>query len=230
MLIKAVVLLALALCGVVAYMYRRGGVYSNKVRRCATARGFCGLRAFRNALPRGAKRDLLALFPLAKRVDVPGWKAGRTVPTGVIAARAPAVIEWYARFADRVSEVVGTKVFPTSLDLPTSCSLLVYDRAGDFINWHFDVNYFRGRFFTVLLPVTARKTCTKFVYRDAAARVRTLEGKTVVFEGDELFHKASKLCAGQTRAVLSLQYSTDPRISWVESWLMCLKDFAYVGI
>ena len=33
--------------------------------------------------------------------------------------------------------------------MPTSCCILVYDREGDGIDWHYDVNYYFGRFFTV---------------------------------------------------------------------------------
>ena len=235
-------LLLLALCCVacvVAYMYRRGGVYVNKLQKCAARQGptpFCGLRVFRYAFPHAVKCQLDALVDdpsAATRVNVPGWKAGKTIPTATVRARAPAVVDWYiSGFAREVASLVGARVDATALSLPTSCAVLVYDQAGDFINWHFDVNYFRGRFFTVLLPITSADTCTKFVYRDAAASERELslrDGTCVVFEGDTVFHMASKLCAGQKRAVLSLQYATDPRVSWPNSWLMRWKDAAYVG-
>ena len=219
------------------YMYSTGGIYVNKIKECKKDIGnsFCGLSTFAYTFPKEIKDQLLALADntsIAKRVNIPNWKAGKTISTGVIQKHAPDVINWYNSFDKEVSKIVGESVSPTSLELPTSCSVLIYDEENDFINWHFDVNYFNGRFFTVLLPITKDETCTKFVYRDAYGNekdVNIIDDLCVVFEGDNLFHKASKLCKNQKRAILSLQYSTKPTISVLNRMLMRLKDIAYIG-
>jgi hypothetical protein len=141
----------------------------------------------------------------------------------------PEVVDYYLHLKTRISELVGEPVHPTSLDLPTSCALITYDQAGDGIQWHYDVNYFNGRFFTVLIPVTLNDTCTQFQYRDSAGGVVALNNKAEVFEGDLVYHRATQLCEGQYRVILSLQYSTDPGVSVANKALMWLKDRAFVG-
>jgi hypothetical protein len=220
---------------VTLYMYFTGGVYFNKLRHCKHAASFCGLQRFHYKFPKHIEQQIINLTNsgVAKRVNIPKWKAGSTIPTETIHELAPGVIEWYTRFGTDISKIVGADVQPTSLSLPTSCSILIYDNEFDFINWHFDVNYYKGRFFTILLPITNEETCTQFVYRDPDGNIQKISignNLCVAFEGDIVFHMASKLCANQKRAILSLQYSTDPSINPLKKIIMRLKDTAYVGV
>lgn len=228
-----VIVVIIVLLGIILYMYKNGGVYQNKIEHCEGADGFCGLRTFKYMLPSSLQTQLETLVnsDMAKRVNIPNWKAGRTISTQMITKHAPEVISWYTDFQKNVSTLVDVPVKPTSLDLPTSCCILVYDEEDDFINWHFDVNYFDGRFFTVLIPITNVDTCTKFLYKDHKSDNKAIslgDQLCVVFEGDNLFHMASKLCKNEKRAILSLQYSTNPNISLINSMFMRLKDGAYV--
>jgi hypothetical protein len=215
-------------------MYLVGGVYINKISHCKDSVGFCGLKTFYYRFPESIKLKLVELIKnedIAKRVNIPNWKAGKTISTEMIIREAPEIISWYKNFGHSMSGLIGDKLEITSLSLPTSCCILIYDEKDDYINWHFDVNYFNGRFFTVLLPITNDETCTKFVYRDASSDERDVNIRNnlgVIFEGDNLFHMASKLCSNQRRAILSLQYSTDSMISPMNRMLMGLKDMAYV--
>ena len=106
--------------------------------------------------------------------------------------------------------------------------MLVYERPGDFINWHYDVNYYAGRFFTLIAPLSDDDTCTTFMYvgSDGLNRIIRLEKNTaVLFEGEKVFHMASRICKGQTRVVLSMQFVTDPNVrSDIDSILLDIKD------
>ena len=175
------------------------------------------------------RTEVESLTDSAVRVNIPGWKAGRSLTTLQILEKSPTIIDWYLSFADNISLITGLTVKPTPLALPTSCALLVYDEEGDFINWHYDVNYFSGRFFTVIIPVTVDSTCTSFKYIDPQGIEQSLEGMNIVFEGEKVFHTATKLCKNQKRVVLSLQYVTDDASVGWKKMLMNIKDFAYTG-
>jgi hypothetical protein len=170
---------------------------------------------------------------IQKRVNIPMWKSGKTIPTSILVKNHPDIILWYKGFAKTISELVNDNVEITPLDLETSCCILIYDEKDDFINWHFDVNYFNGRFFTVLIPITIERTCTKYIYRDHNEEEKEkdlVKDKCVVFEGEKVFHMASKLCKGEKRAILSLQYSTNSDINLFNKLFMRFKDVAYIGV
>ena len=215
-------------------MLMAGGIYVHwRHSECfwrAGGTGFCDITTIDIELPERTREACLTLAlddDNGKRTAVPFWKAGRTIPTSAL---PHAVHEFYAGDALNIArEALGVDaLFTTSLDLPTSCALLVYDKAGDFINWHYDVNYFDGRFFTCILPLTYDETCTSFVYMNAEKEKEALElrrGKGVLFEGERVFHMATKLCPGQTRVVLSMQFTTDPTMSGMSNKLLhAIKD------
>ena len=158
-----------------------------------------------------------------RRSTIPFWKAGRTIPV-----KDEVVLSWYSSLVPRVSSIIGTDVTTTPGDLPTTCAILVYEEKGDFINWHYDVNYFDGRFFTMIVPITFDETCTTFVYtnKDSIAEPVVLNiGSAVLFEGERVFHKATKLCKGQKRVIISLQFTTDAKMSSSSNRLLhTIKD------
>lgn len=123
-------------------------------------------------------------------------------------------------------------LFPTDLSLPTSCALLIYENEGDWINWHYDYNFYDGRFFTVLIPITNHSTCTEFQFKTDKNEIKTIkltDNNSICFEGNYLYHRASKLCKNERRIVLSCQYVTDNNIGFFNSLRMKIKDVAYIG-
>jgi hypothetical protein len=168
-----------------------------------------------------------------KRVVIPGWKAGRTISTQSIQKRMLKVYNWYKSLETYIGNTIGESVYTTSDNLPTTCAILIYEDDGDFINWHYDVNYFNGRFFTLLVPVNITNTCTEYVYYDKDGNKQSIQeeqGKAILFEGDKVFHMASPFCnKGQKRIILSVQFSTNPTISWYNNLFMRIKDIAYIG-
>lgn len=233
---------------VVASMYSRGAVYRASKHSSCRLRpptpeeerdaAFCDIALLSLHVPSDLRRQLLAYVAdgnHGKRVTIPGWKAGRTVPTSELASRVPDAIAFYRGAARHAAEQkTGAALATTDLKYPTSAALIMYDRANDFINWHYDVNHFRGRFFTMLVPLTPDDTCTQFQFRDGreggrTVGVRVQPGGAILFEGDRVFHMASKQCAEQQRCVLSMQFATDARLQGRgQKWWMQLKDKAYV--
>ena len=56
-----------------------------------------------------------------------------------------------------VATIAGVDTLvPTPLHDQSSCSVLVYEKPGDHIGWHYDHNFYKGRHFTVLIPIVNR--------------------------------------------------------------------------
>ena len=209
-------------------MYVRGGVNFKKFKHNPGAY-FNGIKLFTLEVPVEIFKTCLELSEFGKRVNLPGWKSGRTVPTKNM---PDCLLRYYAKLCDPVSQLIGERVYTTALNLPTSCALLTYDQSGDFINWHYDVNYFNGRFFTLLIMIDRSMVCdTNYVFRNPknlSVEVPLNSGDCILFEGDVVYHAATPLGSNQFRHVLSLQFSTDPSVSFFNNCLMSLKDKAYV--
>jgi len=225
-IIISIILIALV---IFFYMYNQGAVNKN-IYRGVNKNMFSGITIVKIRIPPKVMADCLKLKDQGKRVVIPNWKGGETVPTTKVTQE---IINFYHSLTPIISKVIGEKVYPTELNLPTTCAILTYNQPGDFINWHYDVNYFKGRFFTVLMLVSKTPDCdTKYEYKDENGITQQIDleyGDCLIFEGPIIFHSASGLGKNQSRSILSMQYSTDPTISWFNRMIMRLKDIAYVG-
>jgi hypothetical protein len=176
----------------------------------------------------------------AERTYLPIHKKGGTLSYEGLHRHAPACLAFFHSEALRrwVSDVVGAEVRPCADHDQSACSILYYEQAGDHINWHFDHNFYRGRHFTVLLSLVNRSarggpSASKLQTKDAAGVVTdvdTSENSIVVFEGARVLHRASPTEEGDTRVILSMTFSTDPRVPWLKEAVRRCKDTAYYGI
>jgi hypothetical protein len=248
----ALVLLLIPLCVVAALVRVHVSYDARRHSACFLASGsgglvtglvpageLCDIGLIPVDLPADFKRAALALAVAArpgvgKRVDVPLVKAGRTVPTEAMLRLLPASRGLFEGLARTVSDAVGEAVVPGPLDTPLALSMLVYDRAGDHVRWHYDSNYFVGRFFTLLVPLTAQDNgCTEFQFLDARQRVTPVRlpvGQGLLFEGERIWHRATRMCEGDApRVVLSMQFTTDPRVRRSKWAVKAVKEFVHGG-
>ena len=127
-----------------------------------------------------------------ERSYLPIHKKGGTVAYSALREKAPALVSQYHSAAMRrlVSRIVGAEVKLTPLHDESSCSVLFYEKPGDHIGWHYDHNFYRGRHFTVLIPVvnrgrygglSAARLLAKQGGRDM--EVATPPNRLIVFEG-----------------------------------------------
>jgi hypothetical protein len=175
-----------------------------------------------------------------ERSFVPAHKKGGTIAYDTLRDRAPGVVGFYRSEELRLglSGLVGAELFRTPEGDNSSCSILVYERPGDHIGWHYDHNFYRGRHFTVLLPLVNRGAAGVGL-SDARlyARVRGRErliptppNQLVIFEGARVRHRATPIAAGQRRVVLSMTFCADPRISPLKEAARRMKDTAFFGL
>ena len=208
---------------------------------------FCLYKEFKIYLQNIIETEIKSLLDnkkIQKRVNIETYpetilncalpnKKGVTISTNNIIKYAPNLINFYENeLCKLVSKQLNLKLFPTDLNLPTSCVILIYENEGDWINWHYDYNYYDGRFFTVLIPITNNATCTEFQFKNdnnEIKRVNLSNNNSICFEGNYLYHRASKLCKNEKRIILSCQYVTNNNMSILNNLRLKLKDFAYTG-
>lgn len=175
-----------------------------------------------------------------ERSYLPTHKKGGTVAYETLCATAPGVVAVYLspHMLDLVSSIVGEKVEPTPLHDQSSCSVLFYEKPGDHIGWHYDHNFYKGRHFTVLIPIVNRNgdnsglSAAKLMAKVGGKEltIETPPNKMVVFEGARVVHKVTPIAEGERRIVLSMTYCTDPRNSVFQGAARRIKDTAFFGI
>lgn len=227
------------------YAYNSGSCKMKKRYICNN--NFCLFKEFYLELPSNLAKDIDNIQKnknLQKRVEINFYpetifncaipnKSGITISTQNIQKYSPNLIKYYQnQLCDIISNKIKLKLYPTDLIFPTSCAILIYEKEGDWINWHYDYNYYNGRFFTVLIPITNEMTCTEFQMLDDNNNIKSINltnNNCICFEGDYLYHRASKLCNNQRRVILSCQYVTDNNMSFLNKMRINIKDFAYTG-
>jgi hypothetical protein len=176
----------------------------------------------------------------AERSYIPGHKKGGTLCYADMHRHAPACLALYHAppLHRLLSEIVGEPLVPTADHDQSSCSLLYYDQAGDHINWHYDLNFYRGRHFTVLLSLLNRTAASAGTSsgrleqkrRDGELQVwDTAENVLVMFEGAQVLHRATPIAAGDERVMLSMTLCTNPSINPLKDLARRAKDMAYFG-
>ena len=175
-----------------------------------------------------------------ERSYLPLHKQGGTVAYETLREHAPTVVALYRSPAMRkaIAGIVGLEVQTTPLTDKSSCSVLYYVKPGDHIGWHYDHNFYKGRHFTVLLPIANQgegpdglSTARLLVRRGRNERVIPTPPNTlVVFEGARVLHRVTPLAEGERRIVLSMTYCSDPRNSRLQEAARRIKDTAYFGV
>ena len=229
----------------IIYGYYSGSCQINKKYNCN--QDFCLYKTFNLKLDNIYQKEINQILKykhLQKRVKIvtkpetilncslPNRK-GITITTQNINKYCPKLIHFYQKeLCHFISKQINLKLYPTNLNLPTTCAILIYDNQGDWINWHYDYNYYKGRFFTVLIPITNNITCSNFQFKTGDNQIKNINlinGNSVCFEGNYLYHRASKLCKNQKRIILSCQYVTDNEMTDINKLRIKLKDFAFTG-
>ncbi|MGI9424210.1 MAG: HalD/BesD family halogenase, partial [Hyphomicrobiaceae bacterium] len=171
------------------------------------------------------------------RSYLPIHKKGGTIGYRDLCNQAPEIVELYhsRKLQDLLCNIVGARVFRTPLHDQSSCSLLTYEQPGDHINWHYDHNFYKGRHFTVLIPVvnsgTSENSCSsaQLIARIKGADqiIPTPPNSMIVFEGARLLHKVTPIRKGERRVMLSMTFCELPANSWLQEAARRIKDTAF---
>ena len=260
LLIGVALVLSAVVLGLLIPMRQRRGLYDRLTSKITGdhAAGLAGLSEIAG-IPRSDFSQRLATFEnflpapvlaavagdaerlvAPERSYIPTHKKGGTVAYETVIAYAPALVALYQsrEMREFVSKLVGEQVRPTPIRDQSSLSVLFYDKPGDHIGWHFDHNFYRGRHFTVLLPVVNQGSgAGGLSHAQLTAQVggsdvdiATPPNKLVVFEGARVRHKVAPIIAGERRMVVSMTYCVDPREHWWQGVARRVKDMAFFGV
>jgi hypothetical protein len=224
-----IVMILLAI--LVSFLYRTV-VYKNYLKDCSPDTKFCYIQKIKLDLPNELYEPLMTLSRYeGSRIDIPK-KRQKAIQCKVLEVKLPTILEWYKSLPPIVSEIVGDELQCTPVSEPNSLCLVVYEKEGDYIDWHFDTNHYKGRYFTLLVPVSMEPTCGNYQYKDANETVQEVmleRGDAILFEGDKVFHRGKELCKNQTRVILSCTFCTTTEMAPVEAGFHTLKNFAFFG-
>jgi len=165
------------------------------------------------------------------RIEIPSKKQ-KCISLKRLQKSFPQIVEWYKSLPSIMSKIIGTKLKITPLTQSNSLCLVVYEKEGDFIDWHFDTNHYNGRFFTLLIPISYVPTCGNFQYKNSNQITQTVElskGEALLFEGEKVYHKAKKLCGNQRRVILSCTFTTSQEIPTIEIIFQQIKNLGIFG-
>lgn len=175
-----------------------------------------------------------------ERSYLPAHKKGGTVAYETLERQAPSLVELYRCSALRtlISDIVRLKVEPTPRHDQSSCSVLFYEKPGDHIGWHYDHNFYRGRHFTVLLPMVNRgRDMNGLSQARLLARqngrdemIPTPPNSMIVFEGARVRHKVTPIGEGERRVIWSMTFCADSRNSALQGMARRVKDTAFFGL
>lgn len=178
---------------------------------------------------------------LIHRVHVPGFKKSGSVGRSMLKKTAPVLASLYELSVVRqfIEGIVNDVLLPCPSWDQHGVALYYYTEPGDRINVHYDKSFYRGKRFTVLLGMIQDSTHSKLIcYPGASKRHRrknpmevlTHPGTLVIFNGDTLWHEVTPLGEDEYRAILTLEFLTDQRISFFNKWVTNCKDrFLYFG-
>jgi hypothetical protein len=250
---------AVAAGGIVYKRWQRAALYQGLVGRIDRIRAGCSLdlaslalqpaprfdnrlAVIGDALPPATLEQLLAEalhLVRPERSYIPTHKKGGTVAYETLVGEAPAIVGLYhsRELQGLISRVTGVVVRPTPIHDQSSLSVLVYEKPGDHIGWHYDHNFYRGRHFTVLLPVVNQGSAAgglshatlKAMVAGRETDIMAPPNTLIVFEGARINHKVTPILEGERRLVISMTYCTDPRANLVQGVARRMKDIAFFG-
>lgn len=152
------------------------------------------------------------------------WRRGCALSRSQL---GPEFEEYARRLEKGISSVIGEGVQVSPVEDGLGICVLVYDEPRDFIDWHYDVNVYEGRFFTCLVPMYVdSESCTAFEFKDRGGKDVRVDG-AVLFEGNNVFHRATPQCKGQTRVILSVSFVTSPKTTMYGRFVRYVKSLGF---
>lgn len=206
--------------------------YVNHLKGCPSTDQFCGLQVINISFPEKHISKLLEISELhGKRVEIPK-KHQKNISSKVLLNEIPEINEYYNECSLIVSKYIGTEVKTLSNEIQNRMTIVVYEKEGDYIDWHFDTNHYEGRFFTLLAPITYEPTCGNYQYKDHNEKDSDVEinkGQAILFEGDKVYHRGKVLCKDQHRVILSMTFVTSENMNMWNYTMHKIKEIGIYG-
>ena len=230
---KLIVILLFIIFLTINYFQRNITIFSKyKWGQCDTHARFCNVKKIYIDVPQYVYTDVMDAIKYKKRKNTFGKKSS-TVNQSIIIDKYPNIIHFFNSEAlkTKLASELHLDIQPTSIDDPLSCMIIIYDKKGDKIDWHYDNNIYKGRLFTVLVCIHhGNNTCAQFEYKDNNEKIHTIslrKFEAVILEGENVFHRITKACDDETRIVLSMTFTTNKETTMLNNIYKNVKQFYF---
>lgn len=187
------------------------------------------------------ERELSRLRAEAHWRWVPRVRKGGVVGYRILQRQARAMVALYQShvFVSWLSRIVGRDLLLKSENDEHACSIYWYRRPGDHVRYHYDSCGCgdEGSFTALFGLIDQCSNHLEYQVKRAHGglatpkRVTIAPGSLLVFNGSTVFHRVTPLGMNEERAILSLSYTTQSRMSRRERWQENLKDgLVYFGL
>ena len=126
------------------------------------------------------------------------------------------MLEFYysTQLLDLLSNIFKKPIQKPSLNDADACSLLIYTKKGDFIDWHKDHSLYYGDRFVVLLTIVNENkdktglSQNEFIYNHEGHEypMKLQENSIIIFKGSEVLHKSTGIDENERRILLSMTF------------------------
>jgi len=119
-------------------------------------------------------------------------------------------------------------IYPSAIDA-NCCSIIIYDKPGDYIGWHFDFNAYYGDRYTLLLTLY-NNSSSEFCYNENY--LKTEENSLLIFNGSNLKHLASPIKQDEKRILLAMTLCNGGVLKFniINFIIENIKEFIFYGI
>jgi hypothetical protein len=200
----------------------------------ATVADFLPPHLFRHLL------DELSTVEAVERGYIPLKRKAGTIAYETLIQTSPTFVSLYhsSELLDFLSLCAGLPLVPTPIRDQSSLSLLIYDKPGDYIGWHYDHNFYKGRHFTVILCLVNQGSAAGGLSHASFAMIRgeheqyvsAAPNTLIMFEGNKVYHRVTPIEENERRVVMSMTFCTEPSSSWPQAVTRRIKDTAFFGL
>ena len=113
-----------------------------------------------------------------------------------------------------LSKIIQKPIQRTPLSDDNACSLLIYSKKGDYIDWHKDYSSYYGDRYVVLLTIinensskndlSNNKFC--YMYNSKEYEIKIQPNTLIIFKGSEIYHKSTSIDENELRILLSMTF------------------------
>jgi len=119
-----------------------------------------------------------------------------------------------SELSDFLKEILKKPIHRPPLSDDNACSLLIYSKKGDYIDWHKDYSNYNGDRYVVLITlVNENKEKTGlseneffYMHDHQEHSLKMKENSMVIFQGSEIYHKSTAIGEDETRVLLSMVF------------------------
>jgi hypothetical protein len=115
---------------------------------------------------------------------------------------------------ETLSNTLKKPIQRPALSDPNACSLLLYSKKGDYIDWHLDFSsYYGDRFVTLFTLINENKernglshNTFMYKYNGKTKKLKMKPNTMVIFKGSEILHKSTSIDESERRILLSMVF------------------------